>query len=123
MSHPGTSTTRIAPFLLLGLLVLLVGCGAPGEEEAPPAGATAPGPGVPDAGPPAAASTAPSPAVAPVAAPRTPRIAAKAIPTVEECIERNVHDAAYDAMGPRDARRKLRRLEAKAACEQQVAAR
>jgi hypothetical protein len=61
--------------------------------------------------------------VAPVAAPRPARIAAKAIPSVEECIERRIHDEAYDAMNPRDARRKLRRLEVKAECEQQVAAR
>jgi hypothetical protein len=118
MSEPGTSKGRVVPVLLL---VLLVGCGSPGEADAPPPGPTAPGPGVPGA--PAAASTAPSPAVPPAPAPRAARIAARASPSVEECIEQTVHDAAYDAMGPRDARRKLRRLEAKTACEQQLAAR
>jgi hypothetical protein len=37
-----------------------------------------------------------------------------------ECIEAGVHGPGYDELAPRDARRKLKRLEAKAACEEQL---
>jgi hypothetical protein len=59
----------------------------------------------------------------PVDPPRPARIAAKAEPSIEECIERSIHDKAYDSLNPRDARRKLRRLQVKADCEQQLASR
>jgi HD superfamily phosphodiesterase len=54
---------------------------------------------------------------------RPARIAAKAEPSVERCIEKNIHSPAYDRMDPRDTRRKLRRLQVKADCEQQFASR
>ncbi len=58
-----------------------------------------------------------------VPVPRPPRIAARAEPSIEDCIERNIHGKEYDALNPRDARRKLRRLQVQADCEQQLAAR
>jgi hypothetical protein len=44
-------------------------------------------------------------------------------PSVLECIEKKVHAKDFDSMAPRDPRRKLRRLQVKAECEEQLAAR
>jgi hypothetical protein len=72
-----------------------------------------------------AASPSPSASTANVFAPPRPsRIQEKPSASVEACIEKNIHGADYDSLAPRDARRKLRRLQVKADCEQQqVAAR
>ena len=117
MNHRVMPANRLAALLLV---TLLAACGSPSDPEphVPPAkGAASGGSGG------ASASTAPSPAVTVVPAPRPARIAAKAEPSVEECIERNIHGKEYDSLNPRDARRKLRRLQVKADCEQQLAAR
>ena len=116
MSWRTTSKNRLAA---LFVAACLAACGSP-SDPAPPA-APAGGPVSGSGG--AAASTAPSPAVMPVAPSRPARIAARAEPSIEECIERNIHDKEYDSMNPRDARRKLRRLQVKADCEQQLASR
>ncbi len=113
---------RASRDLLAALFVAgcLAACGSPSD---PAPGAAPAGEPVAGGGGGAAASTAPSPALTTVAPPRPARIAAKAEPSIEECIERNIHDKEYDSMNPRDARRRLRRLQVKADCEQQLAAR
>ncbi len=111
-----TSRTRFAALVLAGCLAA---CGSSTDPAPPAAPADGPAPGNGDA----TASTAPSPAVMTVAPARPARIAAKASPSIEECIERTIHDKEYDSMNPRDARRRLRRLQVMADCEQQLAAR
>jgi hypothetical protein len=44
-------------------------------------------------------------------------------PSVQTCIEQNIHGKEYDSLPPRDSRRKLRRLQVKAECEERLAAR
>jgi hypothetical protein len=44
-------------------------------------------------------------------------------PSVQACVDQNVHGKEYDSLAPRDARRKLLRLQVKAECEQRLAAR
>jgi hypothetical protein len=117
MNHRGNPVHHPAALLLA---TLLAACGSPSDPEpgapaARPSGA--PGSGV------SSASTAPSPAVPVAPAPRPARIAARAERLIEDCIERNIHDEKYESMNPRDTRRKLRRLQVKADCEQQLAAR
>ena len=117
MSRRMTSRDRLAALVLAAILGA---CGSPSDPDprAPASAGSAPGG---DGA--AAASTAPSPAMSPVPPPRPARIAARASVSVEECIERNIYDKEYDAMNPRDARRKLRRLQVKADCESSLAAR
>ena len=117
MNRRMTTTNRLAALFVAGCLAA---CGSP-SDPAPHAAPTGEPAAVGSGG--AAASTAPSPALSTVAPPQPARIAAKASPSIEECIERNIHDKEYDAMNPRDARRKLRRLQVKADCEQQLASR
>jgi hypothetical protein len=117
MSHRGTSGNRCAALLLSALLAA---CGSSSDPE--PGAPTATEPVAPGSGA-ASASTAPSPAVKTTAPPRPARIAARAEPSIEECIDRNIHDKAFDSLSPRDARRKLRRLQVKADCESRLAAR
>ena len=107
------------PVALL-LSVLLAACGSPSDPE--PGAPVAREPEAPGRGA-ASASTAPSAALPTVAPPQPARIAARAEPSIEACIERNIHDEAFDSLSPRDARRKLRRLQVKADCEQQLASR
>lgn len=38
---------------------------------------------------------------------------------IEACVERGAHGPGYDELAPRDARRKLRRLQLRAECEAQ----
>ncbi len=110
-------TRRVGALLLASILA---GCGSTPE----PASVAPSGPGpardarsaAPTALPSASVASAPVPA-------RAPRAAAKADPSIEDCIERNIHGKEYDAMNPRDARRKLRRLQVKVDCEQKLAAR
>ena len=119
MNHWMRSRPR-AGVLALSLAVGLVACGSPADSEPRTAGVAGPPPA---AGGPAPADTT-SPAVLPPLPPvGPPRIAAKASPSIEECIEKNIHDKAYDSMHPRDTRRKLRRLQVKADCEDRLAAR
>ena len=117
MSQRMTPTDCLAALVLAAILGA---CGSPSDPDpsAPVSAGSAPG-----GNGAAVASTAPSPAVSPVPTPRPARIAARASVSVEECIERNIHDKEYDAMNPRDARRKLRRLQVKADCESSLAAR
>jgi hypothetical protein len=99
-------------------LALLLGC----TQEAPPAAGQGKPGRTPAAGPsvpPVAARPAPAnPAVAAELARRAapPRLA----PEVSACIERSARGPGYDDLDPRDARRRLRRLQAKASCEQQL---
>lgn len=120
MNRRMTSRNRLAALFVVGGLAA---CGSPSSPD--PQGAAAEGPSAAGKGTPAPAesSTGPSPAVMPAAPPQPARIAAKAEPSIEECIERSIHDKEYDSLNPRDARRKLRRLQVKADCEQQLAAR
>lgn len=118
--------TRMTPSNRLAALVVaacLAACGSPSGPD--PQGPAAEGPSAVRKGTPApaASSTALSPAVMAVPPPQPARIAARAEPSIEECIERSIHDKEYDSMNPRDARRKLRRLQVKADCEQQLASR
>ena len=112
-------TSRNRPAVLL-LAACLTACGSSTDPDPRAPVATESSPGGASAAP---ASTRPSPAVMPVAPPQPARIAARAEPSIEECIERNIHDKEYDSMNPRDARRKLRRLQVKEDCEQKLAAR
>jgi hypothetical protein len=52
--------------------------------------------------------------------PRPARAPERVDPSVEECIEKNIHGKGYDSLAPRDARRKLLRLQVKADCEARV---
>lgn len=56
-------------------------------------------------------------------APKSQAVVEQADPSVQACIEQNIHGKAYDSLAPRDARRKLRRLQVKAECEQRLATR
>jgi hypothetical protein len=58
-----------------------------------------------------------------LAAPRLPRPVETTSATVEECIAKNIHGKGYDSLAERDTRRRLIRLQVKADCEQQLAAR
>jgi hypothetical protein len=42
---------------------------------------------------------------------------------VEACIEKKIHGKEFDALAPRDARRRLRKLQVKAECEERLAGR
>ncbi len=116
MSRRTTSKSRLASLILAGCLAA---CGSPSDPDPPAATSGGPIPGTGGA----AASTAPSTEVMPVAHARPARIAARAEPSVEECIEKNIHDKEYDSLATRDTRRKLRRLQVKADCEQRLVAR
>lgn len=108
---------------LLLLATCLVACGSPSGPDPRDRGSEGPEPGRSAAPPAGAASTAPSPAVTVAAPPQPARIAARAAPSIEACIEQNIHDKEFDGLAPRDARRKLRRLQVKADCESRLAAR
>lgn len=116
MNQRMTPRDRLVAWILAGCLAACGSSSDPAPSVAP-AGGTVAGNGA------AAASTTPSPVSMPVAPARPARIAAKASPSIEECVERNIHDKEYDSMNPRDARRRLRRLQVMADCEQQLAAR
>ncbi|MGA8893471.1 MAG: hypothetical protein WB493_18065 [Anaeromyxobacteraceae bacterium] len=107
------------------LLAVLVGaCGDPDTPEPSRAG---PPPADRSRDAPRPPAPTPLPPVASLASdylpPPSVRAPERTDPAVEACVERNLHDERYESLGKRDARRKLRRLEVKAACEQQVAAR
>jgi hypothetical protein len=94
----------------LGLAFLLgaLGCGAPDRQgEAVPVREPGAAP------PPLATETSVVSAAMPPRRPPPPRD-----PTVEACIEERIHTPDYDALAARDTRRKLRRLQVKAECEQ-----
>lgn len=106
------------------LAALLAGCGDTKEPEKASPVPTATGRTEADTREAGAASPSPNASTANVLAPSRPsRIPEKPSALVEACIEKNIHGADYDALAPRDTRRKLRRLQVKADCEQQLAAR
>ena len=119
MNRAATATPRRespGPWAALLLAVVLAGCGA--EPRAP--AVTEPGPrGT------GSASTATDPGAAryDFLPPKLPRVVEETVPSVQACIEQNIHGKAYDSLAPRDARRKLRRLQVKAECEERLAAR
>jgi hypothetical protein len=110
---------------VLVLAVLVSGCGSPSDLDPRGPGSSEPAARPGDAAAPSAASlppAAPVPAVSPPPA-RPARIGAKAEPSIEKCIENAVRSTDHDRMDPRDSRRRLRRLQVKADCEQQLASR
>lgn len=117
-SAPHRRVTRWGGALLL--TGLLAGCGAsPGTERSEPAparpGATSQdGSARPEPGAPAGTGFLP---------PRPLQVRVTSDPVVEACIEKKVHGKEFDSLPPRDARRKLRRLQVKAECEERLAGR
>lgn len=110
MSHRSNSKNRLDALrggVALLLAALLAGCGSPSDSStSPPQESGARGPGSSDFLP-----------------PRPVRVVAKTDPAVEECIEKNIHGKEFDSLSPRDARRKLRRLQVKDDCEERLAGR
>jgi hypothetical protein len=102
----------------------LAGCGSaserdearPGSPSAPfpPSSAAAPGPA------PAGRREASAPPVKDPIAVSPTRYAAPVPADVAACIEGELRKGSADAMPPRDARRKLLRLQAQAACEERM---
>jgi len=113
---PASRHRRLAMSGALLLAAGLAGCGA--EPRAP--AVTEPGPRGTGS---AATTTEPGPARYDFLPPKLPRAVEQIAPSVQTCIEKNVHGKEYDSLPPRDARRKLRRLQVKAECEEQLAAR
>jgi hypothetical protein len=102
------------------LVALLAGCGSSSEPDRRGPAASEPG----GTGPGAAGSPAlGAPAGNGFLPPKALAVVEKPAPAVAECIEKRIHSKAYDALSPRDARRKLRRLQLQAECEEQLAAR
>jgi hypothetical protein len=111
--------------LTLIAVTLLAACGSQAGVE--PVPEPRPAPSAKQAAPARPGSVAPRIAPEPVVInfvpPRPPTPVEKPSAPVEACIEKNIHGADYDNLAPRDARRKLRRLQVKADCEEQLAAR
>ncbi len=102
------------------LAALLAGCGeSPGTERRDPAPAEA-GATSQDATPSPAAGALVGSGFLP---PRPPQVRASADPMVEACIEKKVQGKEFDSLAPRDARRRLRRLQVKSECEERLAGR
>jgi len=103
---------------------LLAACGGTTDQGVGPADPARPSPEGPAAAPPRAPAVPAAPVLNTVVPPRSVQVVEKPSASVEACIEQNIHAPDYDGMNPRDSRRKLRRLQVKADCEQQhVAAR
>jgi len=115
-SSPARRHRRLAMSGALLLAVALAGCGA--EPRAP--AVTEPGPRGTGS---AATTTEPGPARYDFLPPKLPRVVEETAPSVQACVDQNVHGKEYDSLAPRDARRKLLRLQVKAECEQRLAAR
>ncbi len=111
---PGRPHHRAASIAALLAAAALAACGSPSDADP-----RSPAPSAPVHG----TSAAPSEVTVPVAPERPARIAARASPSIERCIEERIHTPEFDRMGPRDARRKLVRLQVKADCEERLAAR
>lgn len=110
---------------VLVLAVLVSGCGSPSDLDPRGPGSREPAERPGHATAPSGASpppAAPVPAVSPPPV-RPARIGARAEPSIERCIENAVRSPDYDRMDPRDSRRRLRRLQVKADCEEQLASR
>ncbi len=123
MSQASTSPNRGTILRRRGALLLAALLAACGEPSSTKPGATPPpaqGPGGPG---PATTRASPAPVVNDFLPPKPPRVVEKTDPDVAACIEQRLHGKEYDALAPRDARRKLRRLQLKAECEQQLASR
>jgi hypothetical protein len=118
MSQHGFSSTRRGTLGGLVIAVVLAGCGSPSDLDPR-------GPPAADAGHSRGAASPPVAAAPEVNAPPPgpARIAAKGTPSVEKCIEKSIHTPDYDRLHPRDSLRKLRRLQVKAECEEQLASR
>jgi hypothetical protein len=117
MVHPSRRTRPIGALLLAALLA---GCGSNGAPESGAPPDPVPGREVRGAAPTGAPSLAVATAPLPV---RRSRAATRIEPSVEECIQQNIHDKDFDSLAPRDARRRLRTLQVKADCEERLAAR
>ena len=110
--EPRRFRCRGAHVAVLLAAVALAACGSPSDADPRSPASAAPG-----------TSAAPSEATVPAAPERPARIAARAAPSVERCIEERIHSPEFDRMSPRDARRRLVRLQVKADCEERLAAR
>ena len=98
-----STPTRIRTWLLPSCLALaFTACGGPERE-------------------PVAVPVAPAEGRVPRPAP--PRAKTDRELLLEACIEKKVHAPSYDARSPQDARRRMRWLQVKADCEQQIASR
>jgi hypothetical protein len=123
MSQASTSPNRGTTLRLRGALLLaalLAACGEPASSNPGAAPPPVTGPGGPKS---ATTKGSQAPVVNDFVPPRPPRVVEKTDPDVAACIEQRIHAKEYDSLAPRDARRKLRRLQLKAECEEQLASR